>query len=230
MVNRISCFIILVLSFCFSICQGIIVSVQDALASSGVSENMVKDHDDSMNMTEGNPIEQLISPITEWLGFFSLGMVAGLFVFNNKPDKRIDNQDNKTRSRNLIIAISILSVSVGIIHVLLVPEHSQESSIWGMIFLVSGLAQIGFGIALLLVREHSLRNILYYIGIIGNSMLVITFVLVRLVTPPFSSEVTPINELEPNGIITLIIEIILVILMAYQLKQKDLTKENVNQN
>jgi len=42
--------------------------------------------------------------------------------------------------------------------------------------------------------------------------------------------VTPINELEPNGIITLIIEIILVILMAYQLKQKDLTKENVNQN
>ena len=230
MANMTSCFIILALTFCFSICQGIIVSVQDALASSGVSENMVKDHDDSMNMTEGDPIEQLISPITEWLGFFSLGMVAGLFVFKIKPYKRIDNQGNKTRSRNLIIAISILSVSVGIIHVLLVPEHSQESWIWGMIFLVSGLAQIGFGIAILLVKEHSLRNILYYIGIIGNSMLVITFVLVRLVTPPFSSEVTPINELEPNGIITLIIEIILVILMAYQLKQKDLTKENINQN
>ncbi|MDF0681279.1 MAG: hypothetical protein P0116_09970 [Candidatus Nitrosocosmicus sp.] len=108
-----SCFIILILTFCFSICQGIIVSVQDALASSGVSENMVKDHDDSMNMTEGDPIEQLISPITEWLGFFSLGMVAGLFVFKIKPYKRIDNQGNKTRSRNLIIAISILSVSVG---------------------------------------------------------------------------------------------------------------------
>lgn len=75
------------------------------------------------------------------------------------------------------------------------------------------------GITLLLVREHSLRNILYYIGIIGNSMLVITFVLVRLVTPPFSPEVTPINELEPNGIITLIIEIVLVILMVYQLKK-----------
>ena len=231
MANMTSCFIILALSFCFSICQGIIGGVQYVVAfSEDVSENMVKDHDDSMNMTEGDPIEQLISPITEWLGFFSLGMVAGLFVFNNKTDKRIDNQGNKTRSRNLIIAISILSVSVGIIHVLLVPEHSQESWIWGMIFLVSGLAQIGFGIAILLVREHSLRNILYYIGIIGNSMLVITFVLVRLVTPPFSPEVTPINELEPNGIITLIIEIILVILMAYQLKQKDLTKENINQN
>ena len=60
-------------------------------------------------------------------------------------------------------------------------------------------------------------------------MLVITFILVRLVVPPFSPEGTPINELEPNGIITLIIEMILVILMAYQLKHKDKIKENIKQ-
>lgn len=232
MVNTTSCFIILVLSFCFSICQGIIgSSSQDALASSeGEAENMVKDHDDgSMNMTEENPVEKAISPITEWLGIFSLGIFAGLFVFKFKPEKRLDDQHNKTSSLNLIRAIAILSISVGIIHVLLVPEHSQESMIWGMIFLASGLAQIIFGIVLLLVRKYTLRNFLYYIGIIGNSILVITFVLVRLITPPFSPEGTPINELEPNGVITLIIEIILVILMTYQLKQKDLAKENVNQ-
>ena len=232
MVNTTSCFIILILSFCLSICQGIIGDdVQGALASSvGESENMVKNHDDgSMNMAEENPIEKSISPITEWLGIFSLGIFAGLFVFKFKLDKGVDDQDNKTRSRNLIRAIAILSVSVGIIHVLLVPEHSQESMIWGMIFLASGLAQIVFGITLLLVRKYTLRNILYYIGITKNSILVISFVLVRLVTPPFSPEGTPINELEPNGIITLIIEVLLVILMAYQLKQKDLTKENINQ-
>jgi hypothetical protein len=213
-----------------SICQGIIGGgVQDALASSEDEvENMVKDHDDdSMDMTEENPIGKAISPITEWLGIFSLGIFAGLFVFKFKPEKRIDNQYNKTSSRNLIRAIAILSVSVGIIHVLLVPEHSQESMIWAMIFLASGLAQIVFGIALLLVRKYALRNILYYIGIIGNSILVIIFVLVRLITPPFSPEGTPINELEPNGVITLIIEVLLVILMAYQLKQKDFAKENV---
>ena len=231
MVNMTSCFIILVFSFCLSICQGNIgVGIQDVLASSeGESENMVKDHDNGMNMTEENPIEKAISPITEWLGIFSLGIFAGLFVFKFKPEKRIDDQDSKTSSRNLIRAIAILSVSVGIIHVLLVPEHSQESMIWGMVFLASGLAQIVFGIALLLVRKYALRNILYYIGIIGNSVLVLTFVLVRLITPPFSPEGIPINELEANGVITLIIEVLLVILMAYQLKQKDLAKENVKQ-
>lgn len=76
MVKMATCLIILVLSFCLSICQGII-SVQDVLASSseGESGHMVKDHDESMDMTEGNPVEKLISPITEWLGIFSLGIV-----------------------------------------------------------------------------------------------------------------------------------------------------------
>lgn len=197
-----------------------------ASSSEGESGHMVKDHDESMDMTEGNPVEKLISPITEWLGIFSLGIVSGFFVFKSGHDnKLVENHVNQTRSKNLI---TILSVSVGIIHVLLVPEHSQESAIWGMVFLASGLAQIGFGLAILLAREHTLRNILYYIGIIGNSILVITFVLVRLVTPPFSPEGTPISELEPNGIITLIIEIMLIIIMAYQLKHTDITKEKVN--
>lgn len=160
-----------------------------------------------------------------FLSWYSLGF----FLFEIGHDnKLVENQANQTRSKNLIIAITILSVSVGIIHVLLVPEHSQESAIWGMVFLASGLAQIGFGLAILLVGKYTVRNILYYIGIIGNSTLVITFVLVRLVTPPFSPEGTPISELEPNGIITLIIEIILIILIAYQLKHTDITKEKVN--
>ena len=229
MANVTHCVIFLILIFYFSICQGII-GVQDVFAASeGVSEHLVKDHDDSMDMTGGNPVEELITPITEWVGIFTLGIVAGLFVFKLNVDKRLENQNNEIRSWNLIIAISILSISVGIIHVLLVPEHSKESWIWGMVFLTSGLAQIGFGVAILLARKNILRNILYYIGIIGNSILVITFVLVRLVTPPFSPEGVPINELESNGIITLIIEIILIILLAYKLKQKDITKQNINQ-
>lgn len=229
MASIISCSITLILSFCFLIAQGI-VNGQDLLAQSeGVPGHLVGDHDMGMDMTVGNPVEKSIPQITEWIGIFSLGIFAGLFVFKTNPGKHVNNQGNKTRTWNLIIAIAILSISVGIIHVLLVPEHSQESWIWGMVFLASGLAQIGFGVVILLVREYTLRNILYYIGIVGNSILAVTFVLVRLVPPPFSPEGTPINELEPNGIMTLIIEVLLVILIAYQLKQKDLTKENINQ-
>ena len=62
------------------------------------------------------------------------------------------------------------------------------------------------------------KSILYYFGITGNALLVGIFVLVRLIAPPFSSEAAPINELEPNGIITIITELLLVVLLAYLIK------------
>ena len=195
-----------------------------------MSQQMGENHSTGMNGDREDPLEQLVPPLTEWIGIFSLGMFSGLFVFNTNARRNEDNQYlTKTRRRNTTISIATLSISVGIIHVLLVPEHSSESLAWGMTFLLSGLAQIGFGIIILFTKKPFLRTVLYYIGIIGNAVLAITFILVRLITPPFSPEGTPINELEPNGIITLIIEILLVILLAYQLKHKDETKESIKQ-
>lgn len=219
---------IIFLSF-FLIAQGITNSQNILGQSQEMSDTQTKSHEMGMSMEEENPIEKLISPITEWVGIFSLGIFAGLFIFKTNQNESIVNPYHKTRTRtrNLIKVIAVLSISVGIIHVLLIPEHLQESWIWGMIFLTSGLAQICYGIIVSLLGNGSYRNALYYVGIIGNIMLAVTFVLVRLITPPFSSEGTPINEMEPNGIITQVIEIVLIILLGYQLKQKDGTKESI---
>ncbi len=111
----------------------------------------------------------------------------------------------RRRRRRIIISVAILSLSVGVIHLLLVQEHAKESFWWGIIFLIAGIAQIGFGIIIVFVKKPPTNIIVYFLGNIGNALLIITFILVRLFTPPFSPEGTPINELEPNGIITLII-------------------------
>jgi hypothetical protein len=96
----------------------------------------------------------------------------------------------------------------------------KESFMWGIPFLISGIAQIIFGIIIILGEELLPINklISYYFGIVGNTLLVGIFVFVRLFTPPFSSEAAPINELEPNGIITIITEIVLIVLLAYLIK------------
>ena len=66
----------------------------------------------------------------------------------------------------------------------------------GLVFLIAGIAQIVFGMIILFVKMPPTNNIIiYYIGNIGNALLIIAFVLVRLITPPFSPEGTPINEL-----------------------------------
>jgi hypothetical protein len=160
--------------------------------------------------------DNIISPLTEWIGIFVLGISLGLVSTLSYTS----NYSKNTSIRITNISIAILSMSAGVIHLLLIQEHMEESVIWGISFLISGIAQIIFGIVIIVSKRlYSINKpILYYFGIVGNSLLVSIFVLVRLVTPPFSSESAPINELEPNGIITIITEILLIVLLAYLIK------------
>ena len=170
------------------------------------------------NSTNMNTMKEdnIISPLTEWIGIFVLGITLGLVSTLSYTS----NYSKNTSIRITNISIAILSMSAGIIHLLLIQEHMEESIIWGISFLISGIAQIIFGIVIIVSKRlYSINKpVLYYFGIVGNSLLIGIFVLVRLVTPPFSSESAPINELEPNGIITIITEILLIVLLAYLIK------------
>ena len=165
-----------------------------------------------------NKQDNIISPLTEWIGVFALGITLGLV----STLRYKSNNSKSTSIRIIIISIAILSMSAGIIHLLLIQEHMEESFIWGIFFLISGIAQIIYSIFIIIVSEKlsPLNNKwpLYYFGIAGNALLVGIFVMVRLFTPPFSSEAAPINELEPNGIVTIITEIFLIVLLAYLIK------------
>ena len=171
------------------------------------------------NNTNMNPMKEdtIISSSTEWEGIFALGITVGLV-----SPLRYKSVYSKSRSIRIInISIAILSISAGIIHLLLIQEHMKESFMWGISFLISGIAQIIFGIIIIILAEKLSpinKLILYYFGIVGNALLVGIFVFVRLFTPPFSTEGAPINELEPNGIITIITEIVLIVLLAYLIK------------
>jgi hypothetical protein len=165
-----------------------------------------------------NKQDNIISPLTEWVGVFALGITVGLVSILRYKS----NNSKSTSIRIIIISIAILSMSAGIIHLLLIQEHMEESFVWGIFFLISGIAQIIYSIFIIIVSEKlsPLNNKwpLYYFGIAGNALLVGIFVMVRLFTPPFSSEAAPINELEPNGIVTIITEIFLIVLLAYLIK------------
>ena len=165
--------------------------------------------DMSINKQDNN-----ISQLTEWAGIFALGITMGLV----STLRYKSNNSKSTSIRIIIISIAILSTSAGIIHLLLVQEHMEESFIWGISFLISAIAQIIYSIFITLVAEKLPplnKRLLYFFGIAGNALLVGIFVMARLFTPPFSPEAAPINELEPNGIITIITELFLTVLLAY---------------
>jgi len=84
--------------------------------------------------------ENDIPPITNWIGVFSLGMMSALLAF-----KTTDSNDVKTQRQRIIISIAIISIAVGLIHLLLIHEHIQVSIWWGLFFLISGSAQVIYG-------------------------------------------------------------------------------------
>jgi hypothetical protein len=186
-------------------------------ATFGDNYEVFAQSEDAKNNTNMSPMkDNIISSSTEWEGIFALGMTVGLV-----SPLRYKSVYSKSRSIRITdISIAILSISAGIIHLLLIQEHMKESFMWGISFLISGIAQIIFGIILIILREKlsPIKSILYYFGIVGNALLVGIFVFVRLFTPPFSTEGAPINELEPNGIITIITELVLIVLLAYLIK------------
>jgi hypothetical protein len=196
--------------------------ISSIITTSGGNYNVFAqsdDEDENNNTTNMGMMKEdnIISPLTEWVGIFALGITLGLV----SPLRYMSGYSKNASIRIAKISAAILSMSAGIIHLLLIQEHMEESILWGIFFLISGIAQIIFGIFIIITVEKLSpvnKSILYYFGIVGNSLLVGIFILVRLFTPPFSTESAPINELEPNGIITIIIEILSIVVLAYLIK------------
>ena len=182
---------------------------------------------DMNSMNQDNNNNDIISPLTEWVGIFALGITVGLV----SSLKYKSNYSNLRNIGIITISVTILSISAGIIHLLLIQEHMKESFMWGIFFLLSGIAQIIFGIIISIIDKLSpiKKSMLYYFGIIGNTVLVGIFVFVRLFPPPFSSEASPLNELQPNGIIIIITEILTIVLLAYLVRSYSSIKSQRSQ-
>jgi hypothetical protein len=208
-----------------------ILSVFPALAfvQAGADKGMV------VNMTEEEIGAEagLISHITEDAGIFAIGLSLGLLIlpFINRR-KNTNTNPNLMAERYISISTAALIMAAGIIHILLVNEHIKESYMWGIGFIVMGISQLTYG-GVFVVFANNLRKIFkrsvvrsfYGIGIVGNVSLVAIFIYVRLFVPPFSPEAIPVNEIEANGILTVVMEIFIVGLLVYLVK-----RERVDQN
>jgi|SRR5215216_692315 MFS family permease len=170
-----------------------------------------------------------ISHITEDIGIFAIGVSLGLLILPLINRRSTTTTiPNLIARKNIFISIAVLTMASGIIHILLVKEHMEESYMWGIGFLVMGITQLIYGGVLIIFADNLRRRLLkraavlslYSIGIIGNTLLVAIFVYVRLFVPPFSPEAIPVNEIEVNGILTVVMEIFIVGLLVYLVKRE----------
>lgn len=197
--------------------------------NAGFAQEAKKENDmmNKMSMdSSGN--SQLITSITEWIGIGALTITAGVLLLlgnNIIPAKNANNRNSHRIMEtkvSIFTLIGILSIAVGIIHILLVNEHMTESYVWGIAFLAMGVPQLGYGIVIIFAERlgANTRKVLYKMGIAANVLFLIMFIYVRIFVPPFSPEGTPVRELEPNGILTVVIELFIVALLVYLTRVK----------
>jgi len=154
------------------------------------------------SMESENTLVGIISP---WVGIFALGLSLGI-GFQKKDVSNI-----MSRLRKII---PVLSIAAGTIHLLLIQDHMAEAFEWGIFFMVTGISQIIFGFIFVKIQ----KKLIYYLGAVGNAIIVLIYVYVRLFAAPFAPELGPVTEIDAAGVVTDIIEVILVILLVYSLR------------
>ena len=82
----------------------------------------------AVQMNGGQIEEKIITPATEWLGIFALGIVIGLLVFDTKIS---DNGTSYVKRRRIILSVAILSLII----VLQVCKQEKHMSIFNKLLL-----------------------------------------------------------------------------------------------
>ena len=160
----------------------------------------------------------ITAEIAQWIGVGTLLAAALVFAIRMRSA-------NKLGYKYLVLT---LALGVGIIHILLVPDHLTELGIeHGIFFGILGSTQIGFGLLFIAKPTRGLA----IIGIVGTIGSIVLYFITRM--GELESLGFP-EGMDQVGIIAKIVEVslisILTYLIAYRRKQMpvEITKETKN--
>jgi hypothetical protein len=116
------------------------------------------------------------------------------------------------RGRAAVLLAAIVTGLAGIIHLSLIEEHFEESTLFGIVFLAMAAYQLV--VAGLLVGRPGPRA--YQAGILGSALIVATYVATRVLPPPTAD--VP-EDITPIGVVATTLELAALILLALALPE-----------
>src|SRR5918995_4540135 len=101
-----------------------------------------------------------ISHITEDIGIFAIGFSLGLLILPliNRRNTDTNMKPNLMMRKNIFVSVAVLTIAAGVIHILLVKEHMEESYVWGIGFVAMGISQLMYG-GVFIVFANNLRRL-----------------------------------------------------------------------
>jgi len=137
--------------------------------------------------------------IAQWIGVGTLLAAALIFTIRMRSANKLGYKD----------VVLTLALGVGIMHVLLVPDHLIELGIeHGIFFAVIGSTQIGFGLLFIAKPTRSLA----IIGIVGTIGSIVLYFITRM--GELESLGFP-EGMDQVGIIAKMVEISMIVILTY---------------
>ena len=136
----------------------------------------------------------------QWIGVGTLLVAAPVFAIRMRSANKLAYKD----------VVLTLALGIGIMHVLLAPDHLIYAGMnHGIFFGILGFAQIGFG--LLFIAKPTRR--LAIIGIVGTMGSIVLYFITRMVElpEPFGAP----EGMDQVGIIIKIFEVFLIVILTY---------------
>ena len=181
--------------------------IEEEHHSSHENETSMDEQDDQLKhehmdvTTEGPHVHNSITAeAAQWIGLGTLLVTAPVFAIRMRSANKLGYKD----------VVLILSIGVGIMHVLLASDHLIDVGMeHGIFFVIAGSAQIGFGLLFISKPTKGLA-IIGTAGIIGS---IVLYFITRMgeLPEPFRAP----EGIDPVGIIAKIAEISLVALLVY---------------
>jgi len=177
-------------------------------------------HEHMDDTTEDSHVHNSITAeAAQWIGVGTLLVAAPVFAIRMRSANKLGYKD----------VVLILALGVGIMHVLLAPDHLIDVGMGhGIFFAIAGSAQIGFGLLFIAKPTRGLA----IIGVAGMIGIIILYFVTRIenLPEPFGSP----EGIDQVGIIAKMVEVSLVAILTYLIvylrKQMpvEITKETKN--
>jgi len=164
-----------------------------------LDDQLIHEHMD--DTTEGSHVHNSITAeAAQWIGLGTLLVAAPVFAIRMRSGNKLGYKD----------VVLILAIGVGIMHVLLAPDHLVDVGIeHGIFFAIVGSAQIGFGLLFISKPTRGLA-IIGTTGTIGSIFLYFITRMVEL-PEPFGA----LEGIDQVGIIVKMAEVSLVAILTY---------------
>ena len=174
-------------------------SHENETSINGLGHKLKHEHVD-VTTEDSHVHNSITAEAAQWIGLGTLLVAAPVFAIRMRSANKLGYKD----------VVLTLALGVGIMHVLLAPDHLIDIGMeHGIFFAIVGSAQIGFG--LLFVAKPTRE--LAIIGTVGTIGSIVLYFITRMeeLPEPFGA----LEGIDQVGIIAKIVEISLVALLLY---------------